>query len=80
VERVQQITELTAKWESSACQETKMTQLVDLLQCDSDEHRQQMEQLQGVVETATRANTEKDEQIAQLHRSLSELQAELKTV
>ncbi|KAI0213937.1 Kinesin-like protein KIF20A [Lamellibrachia satsuma] len=77
-ERAQQIVELTAKLKSSSCQETKMTQMVDMLQCDSDEHRQQVEQMQSVVEMATQANVEKDKQIAQLHRSLTELEAEVK--
>ena len=45
-----------------------MSQMVDMLQCDSDDHRQQLD-------SATRENVEKDERICQLKRTVTDLEA-----
>ena len=42
--------------------------MVDMLQCDSDDHRQQLD-------SATRENVEKDERICQLKRTVTDLEA-----
>ena len=50
-----------------------MSQMVDMLQCDNDDHRQQMD-------TVTQANVEKDERISQLKRNLTDLEALVETL